>query len=388
MKISADQNPPILADFNAPPFNSTALNWWRAHFQQGTVEPGSSGSALFDQNQRVVGQLSGNPNTLGNYCAEQIGEYGRFDISWTGGGTNATRLSNWLDPSNSGAMTTNTTNISALIPTSFSISGDASFCTTSNPYAIPNLPAGATVTWSASPYGIVQINSPNSNSTTLTNLGGSGVITLTATIDNICGIDQIQTTKSQITVGNVLTGTINQGGVLTPMNTANSVTAGATSVSFQWPGVSGISCYQSSTNPPISQTGFIYYAYNNSFWFTLSSGQSITVSFSGTGCSGSTVATRSFTVGGHYYIISPNPASGTVTISPNTNSSMSKTAIGNTGITQVSITDVNGILKKQQQFSANAATMQLNVSGLIPGTYFVQIINGDIHDTQQLIINR
>jgi hypothetical protein len=26
MKISADQNPPILADFNAPPFNSTALN--------------------------------------------------------------------------------------------------------------------------------------------------------------------------------------------------------------------------------------------------------------------------------------------------------------------------------------------------------------------------
>ena len=29
--------------------------------------------------------------------------YGRFDKSWTGGGTNSTRLSNWLDPNNSGA---------------------------------------------------------------------------------------------------------------------------------------------------------------------------------------------------------------------------------------------------------------------------------------------
>jgi len=35
-----------------------------------------------------------------------IGEYGRFDISWNGGGTNDTRLSNWLDPSPStGQMT-------------------------------------------------------------------------------------------------------------------------------------------------------------------------------------------------------------------------------------------------------------------------------------------
>ena len=140
--------------------------------------------------------------------------------------------------------------------------------------------------------------------------------------------------------------------------------------------------------PPVSQTGFIYYPSTSQFWFTLSSGQSITVSYSGTGCSGSTIATRSFNVGGHYYVISPNPASGTITISPNSNSSISKATIGKASITQVSITDVNGILKKQQQFSVNSATMQLNVADLIPGTYFVQITNGDIHDTQQLIINR
>ncbi|MEO6837641.1 MAG: T9SS type A sorting domain-containing protein [Ginsengibacter sp.] len=275
-----------------------------------------------------------------------------------------------------------TSNISA-----FNISGDASFCTTSNPYTIPNLPAGATVTWSASPYGSVQINSPNSNSTTLTNLS-SGVVILTAAVNNVCGTNQIVVNK-QITVGNPLTGTINQSGNLTSMNTVNNISSGATLVSFQWPGVSGISCYQSSTNPPISQTGFIYYAYNNSFWFTLTSGQSITVSLSGTGCAGTTMATRTFTVSGHYYIISPNPANSSINITPALPGNNLKTENSQIGTTaQVSIMDVNGILKKQQQFSGNTSNMQLNVADLIPGTYFVRIINGNINETHQLIINR
>lgn len=382
MKISFANSPATIGTIYTYP--NTA---WRVLWNLGTIENGSSGSPLFDPNHRVIGQLYSGTQPVGPPCNQLSGgtNYGRFDLSWTGGGTNATRLSNWLDPTATGAMTTNTTNISTLIPTSFSISGDASFCTTSNLYTIPGLPTGATVTWSwfASPYGSVQINSPNADSTTLTKLM-DGTITLTATINNVCGTNQIVITK-QITVGNPLNGTINQGGVLTSMNTVNFVSAGPTLVNFQWPNVTGISL---SSNPPASQTGFIYYPSTHQFWFTLSSGQSITVSFSGTGCSGSTIATRSFNVGGHYYVISPNPASGTVTISPNPNSSISKVAIGNTGIIQVAVTDVNGILKKQQQFSANTANMQLNVAGLIPGTYFVQIINGDIHDTQQLIINR
>jgi hypothetical protein len=231
------------------------------------------------------------------------------------------------------------------------------------------LPAGVTVAWSASPYGIVQINSPNSTSTTLSSQGGSGIITLTATITT-CGTNQIVLNK-QVTVGNQLTGTITQSGINTPMNTTNSIAAGATSVTFQWPGVSGISCYQSSTNPSVSQTGFIYYPSQSKFWFTLSSGQSITVSFSGTGCGGTTVATRSFTVGGHYYVVSPNPASSSINISPASDGSNLTTEISQTGTTtQVSITDVSGNLKQQQQFTSGTAKMQLNVADLIPGTYF------------------
>ena len=105
MKISYEQHPII-----AVAWRSGVQNHWRVqHFEQGIVQHGSSGSPLFNQNQRIIGQLHGNQNnqcgTTDNTChcnQTPIGEYGRFDISWTGGGTNATRLSNWLDPNNTG----------------------------------------------------------------------------------------------------------------------------------------------------------------------------------------------------------------------------------------------------------------------------------------------
>lgn len=65
----------------------------------GTTEPGSSGSHLFDQNKRVIGQLHGGGAACGN---NQSDWYGWLNASWTGGGSNSTRLSNWLDPINSG----------------------------------------------------------------------------------------------------------------------------------------------------------------------------------------------------------------------------------------------------------------------------------------------
>lgn len=65
----------------------------------GTTEPGSSGSPLFDQNHHIIGQLHGGGAACGNNSSDY---YGRFFTSWTGGGTDATRLSNWLDPGNTG----------------------------------------------------------------------------------------------------------------------------------------------------------------------------------------------------------------------------------------------------------------------------------------------
>lgn len=65
----------------------------------GTTEPGSSGSPLFDQNHRIIGQLHGGYAACGNDLSDY---YGRFFVSWTGSGTSASRLSDWLDPGNTG----------------------------------------------------------------------------------------------------------------------------------------------------------------------------------------------------------------------------------------------------------------------------------------------
>jgi lysyl endopeptidase len=67
----------------------------------GTTEPGSSGSPLFNQDHRVIGQLHGGYAACGNDDSDW---YGRFSVSWTGGGSSSSRLRDWLDPLNTGAM--------------------------------------------------------------------------------------------------------------------------------------------------------------------------------------------------------------------------------------------------------------------------------------------
>lgn len=65
----------------------------------GTTEGGSSGAPLFDHNKRVVGQLHGGGASCGNNSYDS---FGWFTTSWTGGGGNNNRLSNWLDPDGTG----------------------------------------------------------------------------------------------------------------------------------------------------------------------------------------------------------------------------------------------------------------------------------------------
>jgi subtilisin family serine protease len=61
------------------------------------------------------------------------------------------------------------------------LSGSSQICTQGT-YTLDNLPAGATVIWSAAPSGVVSLQ-PNGSSVTLTKVG-SGKVTLSATINN------------------------------------------------------------------------------------------------------------------------------------------------------------------------------------------------------------
>lgn len=75
--------------------------WEIPAWDLGVTEGGSSGSALFNSEGYLVGQLYGGLaacSGTGNNGRYDI--YGRFDLSWNGGGTSATRLKDWLDPNN------------------------------------------------------------------------------------------------------------------------------------------------------------------------------------------------------------------------------------------------------------------------------------------------
>ena len=80
------------------------VRWKTGSANKGCVEGGSSGSPLFNANKQIIGQLQGGKSDCDyvNYSDYMYDMYGRFDKSWSGGGTTTTRLSYWLDPNNSG----------------------------------------------------------------------------------------------------------------------------------------------------------------------------------------------------------------------------------------------------------------------------------------------
>ncbi|MEI6487489.1 MAG: T9SS type A sorting domain-containing protein [Bacteroidota bacterium] len=91
--------------FNAG--NGAADCWQIGQWTTACTEPGSSGSPLFDKFHHIVGQLYGGPSACGASAANDYDDYGKFAVSWLGGGTNATQLKHWLDPNNTGATTLN-----------------------------------------------------------------------------------------------------------------------------------------------------------------------------------------------------------------------------------------------------------------------------------------
>jgi hypothetical protein len=97
-KISFENNALTSTAWSGTPANS---HWHVPGWDLGVTEPASSGSPLFDQNRRIIGQLHGGASACGNNDLSD--EYGKFSFSWIGNNSNSTRLSNWLDPAGTGA---------------------------------------------------------------------------------------------------------------------------------------------------------------------------------------------------------------------------------------------------------------------------------------------
>jgi len=155
MKISRDVDntvaEPQAIDFGT--FILPANSSWRVNFgdnvgggDYGFTEPGSSGAGLLNPNHRIIGTNSGGGGTCVNTNRNKW--YGRFDASWFGNNTNATRLSSWLDP--------NATNAQDLISTFWINTSLSVPCANLNQDAwvrlfATNGGAAYTYTWTSSP---------------------------------------------------------------------------------------------------------------------------------------------------------------------------------------------------------------------------------------------
>lgn len=110
-KISFDNDAAGQATFGG------ASCWRIFDWEDGTTEPGSSGSPLFDQNQRIIGQLFGGEAS----CANNINDYyGRFDVTFP-------NVCQWLAPG------CNTQIIDGYDPTAPTVALDAQLLSINDP---------------------------------------------------------------------------------------------------------------------------------------------------------------------------------------------------------------------------------------------------------------
>jgi lysyl endopeptidase len=119
-KYSRDSHAPIVFNTSSTWSNgsvSPPKTHLHAVFDEGLVEPGSSGAPLFNQSGLIVGQLHG--GGFIDSCHISYASCGWFAKSWDGNGTPSTRLKDWLDPLSTGVKTLDSTST----PTTTIVSG-------------------------------------------------------------------------------------------------------------------------------------------------------------------------------------------------------------------------------------------------------------------------
>jgi len=100
--ISFNTNALTVTSCLSDPSPGDGTHWRIDDWEDGTTEPGSSGSGIWDPAHRLVGQLHGGFASCSSITEDW---YGRISVSWNGGGTASTSLKAWLDPGITGAVT-------------------------------------------------------------------------------------------------------------------------------------------------------------------------------------------------------------------------------------------------------------------------------------------
>ena len=370
MKISFDND--LITETEAGSTNSGTTHWF-VDIDNGTLERGSSGSPLFNSEKKVIGQLH---NGYPGCNSSKHFWYGCFHRSWTGGGTNSTRLSNWLDPNGSGVMTTNTSK-------SPTISGPTSVCNQAT-YTIENLPPGAIVQWSAHP--ALQISSQQNNAivvsgTTIT--GGCWIgAEISPPFDRVLRKENITVWQSGINeTPHLIQGEITPTGG--NVRLSNEILAG-TSNYYWW------TDYETWT--AVSQ-GMPYTLFTGSYNPSVADSASIIVDLT-TPCGESVTLYRVFRWGNFRgnppsFTLSPNPATDMVTVRLEEETAEAVSEFGTRKITSPKVYEIQlwSAAALIRTYKTDQSVYQISVSDLPKGMYFVRVTKEGKTQTKKLLKN-
>ena len=254
-KFCIDNDPPTVSSY--PGYDSNT-HWRIAVWDLGVTEGGSSGSPLFDQNHRVIGDLTGGQAACGNPINDY---YQMFSYSWDAYSDPQSQLKYWLDPTNSGVdyidgfdpnNTGLTANFSAS-PTTVPVGATVTFTDLSTP-------AGSIVSWewdfggsAASPStsngsGPIDVtyDTPGTYTITLIVSDGNDYDTLIRT-DYITVTNNTNELNADFTADNT---TISVGGTVN----FTDLTSGGTPTSWSWSFPGGTPSTSTDQNP----TGITY----------------------------------------------------------------------------------------------------------------------------------
>lgn len=358
-----------------------AWNYWQTNYSSGVVTAGSSGSALFNQNGQIVGQLKGGASCC-NYT-DFSDRFGKFDRSWGGAG-----LQTWLSP----AQNNQTAPTLVLFPLEIQGSETVS-CTNPSQFSVPAGLEGCTYQWTVSS-NLQIVSGQNTASINVVGIANSnynyaGTITCTLSTPGKGRIRVLTVNKAvTLSIGSIngyyTTGnTTSQHPLQVDYNGDNPVDPGYSYVTITSPEITTQTWTLQSGNP----TSWQFNTQTNKLEMLLPiDGWALFRLNSPTTC-GNAQFEFLFIAGGSYYMMSPNPASSNITISVD-DDKLSKQKIAKStdqDIREVIISDKTGTIKQKNVYGQNTRQVNLNVSTLKPDLYFVRIFNGKTWATLRFI---
>jgi len=364
------------------------VTWSATTNGHGVTEGGSSGSPIFNQAKRIVGDLSGGSS----YCnaTSSPDSYGKFYYSWDQcGSTSALQLKPWLDSAGTNVNTLDGRNACNIVvvapianfigtPTTVAAGNNVSFTQTSTNN--PN-----TFAWTVNPsVGVTYASGTTASSANpIINFTVPGQYTVTLTASNSAGSDA-ETKTNYVTVtalaAPVANFTANNTSVLAGSNVNFTQTSTNNPTTFTWTVTpsTGIA-YQSGTtassaNPIIRFSNVGQY----------------TVSLTASNLSGSDIETKTnyitvTTTAG----IEDNKLAGLIHIYPNPATDIVYIQIDPImeKPVEVTITDMVGKTIGRYSKPAGTTTIEIECSTWSQGVYHIQIRSGNMNYTQKVIKN-